>query len=360
VAPERPVVNPNDTLLGLDLEMHSELSGRILPYWAERAVDREAGGFFGYIGPDGKPDPAAPRASVLNSRILWTFSAAYRALQDPSLAVLARRAADVIGGQFADETHAGVYWTVDRSGQPVDDRKHIYAQAFAIYGLAEHFRATGWGASLLNAQALWLLVEACANDPEHGGYREAFTRDWQPLEDVRLGETDLNAPRSANTHLHLLEAYTNLYRAWRDPVLRERLRLLVELFLDRIMDPASGHLRLFFDECWTPRSQGVSYGHDIEASWLLTEAAAALGDEALTARATAASLLTAESVLREGLDPSGGVFFSTDGAGQVDTGKEWWTQAEAVVGFLNAYQKSQRLDFLEAARAPGSSSGPTC
>lgn len=342
-------MNPDDTLLCLELEMRSELLGRILPYWIERVVDRERGGFYGYIGPDGKPDPEAPRGVILNSRILWTFSAASHALHEPVLTALALRAAEVIGSQFADQTHGGVYWTVDRSGQPVDDRKHIYAQAFAIYGLAEHYRATGWGESLLNAQALWVLTESYARDPAGGGYREAFSRDWQPLDDARLGETDLNAPRSANTHLHLLEAYTTLLRAWPDPVLRDRLRFLVELFLDRIMDPATGHLRLFFDESWVPRSQGVSYGHDIEASWLLTDAAAALADEALSARTRQAALLTAESVMREALDPGGGVFYLADAAGQVDKGKEWWTQAEAVVGFLNAYQETGRADFLEAA-----------
>ena len=342
-------MNPSDTLLCLELGMRSELIGRILPFWAERVVDRERGGFFGYIGPDGKPDPDAPRGAVLNSRILWTFSAAYQALGDAPLAALARRAAEVIGNRFADQAHGGLYWSVDHSGQPVDDRKLVYAQAFAIYGLAEHHRATGSNESLVNAQALWLLLEAYAHDDARGGYGEAYSRDWQPLPDSRLGETDLNAPRSANTHLHLLEAYTTLLRVWPDPVLAARLRSLVELFLDRIIDQTTGHVRLFFDESWAPRSQGVSYGHDIETSWLLTEAAAALGDEGLTARARPAARLVAESVLREALDPGGGVFYQTDAAGQVDQGKEWWTQAESVVGFLNAYQETQRPDFLEAA-----------
>lgn len=343
-------MNANATLQQMEREMRSELTGRILPFWGGRVADRERGGFFGFIGPDGKPDPEAPRGAILNSRILWAFAAAFQALRDPGLAALARRAAEGIRNQFLDGTHGGVYWMVASSGGPVDDRKHIYAQAFAVYGLAEHFRATGEKESLADATALFRLIETHAYAGEGRGYREAFSRDWRALDDVRLGETDLNAPRSANTHLHLLEAYTTLLGAWPDPLLDSRLRSLVELFLDRIMDRTTGHLRPFFDESWVPCSRVVSYGHDIEASWLLTDAAAVLDDAALIARTRQAALLMAESVLKEGLDPMGGVFYTADPSGGVDKGKEWWTQAEAVVGFLNAYQETQRPDFLEAAR----------
>jgi mannobiose 2-epimerase len=343
-------VNADVNLQRMEREMRSELTGRILPFWSEQVVDRERGGFFGYIGPDGTADPEAPRGAILNSRILWTFSAASQALQDPALAGLAGRAARIIRKLFLDDTHGGAYWMVDPAGRPVDDRKHVYAQAFAIYGLAEHYRATGNAESLSDAKELFRLIEAHARDEGHGGYHEAFSREWRLLDDVRLGETDVNAPRSANTHLHLLEAYATLLRAWPDRALRSRLQHLVELFLDRIVDSATGHLRLFMDELWVPWSPGISYGHDIEASWLLTDAALVLGDAALSARATQAALLMAESTLREALDPVGGLFYQIDAAGNVDKGKEWWTQAEGVVGFLNAHQMTGRPDFREAAR----------
>jgi mannobiose 2-epimerase len=342
-------VNPGVTLRLLEREMRAELTERILPFWSERAVDRERGGFYGSVGPDGTPDAEAPRGAILNGRILWTFSAAFRALRDPALAALADRAAQVIRKRFLDRTHGGVYWMVDASGQPVDDRKHVYAQAFAVYGLAEHSRATGSLESLADAEVLFRLIETHARDDQHGGYREAFSRDWGPLEDVRLGETDLNAPRSANTHLHLLEAYTTLFRAWPAPVLGPRLRSLQELFVDRIVDRATGHLVPFFDESWTPCSWVASYGHDIEASWLLGDAATVLNDRDLSARTREAALLLAESALTEGLDPKGGVFYLADAGGNVDEGKEWWTQAESVVGFLNAYQETRRREFLKAA-----------
>jgi mannobiose 2-epimerase len=337
------------TVGALAREMQAELVGRILPYWSERAVDRAGGGFFGYIGPDGAPDLDAPRGAILNSRILWTFSAAFRFLRDPSLRAPADRAADVLRSQFLDPAHGGVVWAVNRSGRAVDDRKHIYAQAFAVYGLAEHYRATGAEESLRGATSLFRLIEAHAHDDARGGYQEAFSRDWMPLEDARLGETDLNAPRSANTHLHLLEAYTTLLRAWPDPPLASRLRSVVELFLDRIVNRASGHLWPFFDAAWTPRSEIVSYGHDIEASWLLSEATAVLDDPGLSARASQVALLLADAVFKEGLDPMGGVFYLADPAGSVDREKEWWTQAEAIVGFLNAYQQTGRSEFLAAA-----------
>jgi len=331
--------------------MRAELTERILPYWSGRAVDQAGGGFFGYIGPTGEPDPAAPRAANLMSRILWTFSAARRVLGDPSLSSLADRAADVLLTRFLDSANGGVYWTVDRSGRPVDDRKHIYAQAFAVYGLAEHYQATGREESLREARSLFRLVESRAHDAVCGGYREAFSRDWVPLEDARLGETDLNAPKSANTHLHLLEAYTALLRVWPDPGLASRLRALLELFLDRIVNPTSRHLRPFFDAAWTPRSEVVSFGHDIEASWLLGEAAAALQDPALSDRTERLTLALADAVLEDGLDPMGGVFYLADPAGAVDREKEWWTQAEAIIGFLHAYQRTERQDFLAAAWA---------
>jgi mannobiose 2-epimerase len=239
------------TVAALARELRSELVGRILPYWSERVVDRVGGGFFGFIGADGAPDPDAPRGAILNSRILWTFSAAHRALGDPSLCVLADRAADVLRSRFLDPTHGGVYWAVDRAGRAVDDRKLIYAQAFAVYGLAEHHRATGGEESLREATSLFRLIETHAHDATHGGYREAFSRDWVPLEDARLGDTDLNAP-GARTRISSTRGQRDAAAA-AAAALASRLRSLVELFLNRIVNRATGHLWPCFDEAWTPR-----------------------------------------------------------------------------------------------------------
>lgn len=337
------------TVEALERETRDELTRRILPWWSEHAVDREGGGFFGCIGPDGRPDAAAPRGGILNARILWAFSAAYRALGDEPLRALADRAAGVIRERFLDPEHGGLHWSVDARGTPVDDRKHIYAQAFGVYALAEHHRATGSEKSLGAAIDLFRLIEEHGHDATHGGYLEAFDRRWRPLADRRLGATDLNAPKSENTHLHLLEACTTLLRAWRDPLLETRLRELVGLFTDRIVDRGSGHVLLFFDRDWTPLSRTVSFGHDIETSWLLEDAADAMGDAAVEVGARPVSLLLADTVLREGLDPDGGVFYEVAPDGTVDEAKEWWTQAESVVGFLAAYQATDRPELLAAA-----------
>jgi mannobiose 2-epimerase len=332
-------------------EMRAELTDRILPFWMNDAVDRRRGGVVGLVSEDGTRDENAPKGCILHARLLWTLSAAHRTLGGEPLRAAAERSAVYFSAQFVDPTFGGVFWMVDADGRPLDERKHVYAQAFAIYALAEHFRASGDERSRLAAIAIFRLVEAHARDAEHGGYEEAVSRGWTLLDDVRLSDVDANERRSMNTHLHLLEAYTTLHQVWPDERLRARLRSLVDLFLDRIIAPDGGHVVGFFTADWQPRSSRISFGHDIETSWLLAEAAHALGDDATTARVRAAAARIAESVLADGVDREhGGIFYERDD-GRLDTDKEWWPQAEAVVGFLDAYQDSGRSDFLDAALA---------
>ncbi len=341
--------SPALRLLAQDLQR--ELTEGILPYWLRHTIDERHGGFVGLITGDELVVEDAAKGSILNARILWTFSAAYRALGHSEYAAVADRAAIYIQDHFLDPVHGGVYWMVGADGTPQDARKHVYAQAFAIYGFSEHARATACARSLANAVALYGLIEAHAADRVHGGYQEAFSRDWVPLEDVRLSDVDADERKSMNTHLHVLEAYTNLYRIWPDPELLARLRALIELFLARIVDPATVHLLPFFDDAWAPRSRMVSFGHDIEASWLLLEAADAVGDPALRQRVRQTSLAIAEAVLQQGVDPEGGLFYEVSPGGPLETHKEWWPQAEAIVGFVNAHQETGREDFLQAAQA---------
>lgn len=333
----------------LAAEARHEL-GRILRYWLDNAVDPR-GGFIGFIDADGTPDPGAPRGAILTSRILWTFAAAYRRLGEAELRVMADRALNEVLGRFRDPEHGGVYWLIGPDGRPVDDRKHVYAQAFAVYALAEHHRATGHESSLEEAIGLFRLIEEHASDPGHGGYLESFDRDWRPRDDDRLSDVDLAVPRSENAHLHLLEAYTTLVHAWRDPAVIDRLRALTLVFLDRIVDREAGHTRPFFDRYWTARSTVVSFGHDIETAWLLRAAARALGEPGFSDRTTEVALRLAGSVLEDGLDPAGGVYYEVSESGVVDRDKEWWTQAEAVVGFIDAYQATGRAEFLAAAQS---------
>jgi mannobiose 2-epimerase len=336
-------------LLRLRDAMQRDLRTNILPFWLERVLD-ERSGFRGFIGEDGRADEAAPLGGVLCARLLWTFSAAFRRTGDPAH----RRAADHfhawLTGPFRDARHGGVYWMIGPDGAPVADRKQTYALAFALYGLAEHHAATGRAESLDEALETFRLIERYAADPAHGGYFEARARDWSALDDVRLSGKDQNAPKSMNTHLHLMEAYAALVRAGGGAAVRERLRAIVRLHLDRILNPATSHLVLFFDERFSPVSRAVSYGHDIETSWLLVEAAEDAGDPALLDRARAAALAMARVALREGVDREhGGLFAERGEDGRLDDEKHWWMQAEAVVGFLNGLELSRDTTFLDAA-----------
>ena len=339
-----------DRLSGLGLAAEKELREGILPFWAIRAVDRYQGGFFGRIAEDGRPDPGAGKGGVLNARILWTFSVALRRWPDPLYRSLADRAFGYLLEHFWDSEHSGLFWEVDNGGRMLQGRKQTYGQAFGIYALAEYFRATGVQEAIDYAERLFEDVEARALDPVSGGYWEARGRDWNPIDDIRLSAIDLNAPFSMNTHLHLLEAYTGLVRASDGPRHRERLRALLEIMLGRIIDAETGHLILFHDEHWRPMSGVVSYGHEIETSWLLCEAADALADASLSARADAAALRLADGVMKRGYDASnGGIFNEESPDGRLDTDKHWWVQAEGVVGLLNAYELSGRSEFFDAA-----------
>ena len=332
-------------------QIEAELRGNILPFWSEKTLDHENGGFYGALTNDLRIENDVPRSAVLTARILWTFSAAYRRYGDPVYRQTAQRAYDYITRHFVDKDHSGVYWTVDRHGKPVDDRKHIYAQAFTLYGLAEYYRAAGEPAALALAQDLFHLVDLHSYDPVHGGNIECLSRTWGALDDMRLSPRDVNSRKSMNTLLHLMEAYTNLLRVWPDPLLKARQRGLIELFLDHIIDPATHHQRLFFDDAWNWRhlSEVVSYGHDIETSWLLLEAAEQQGDPDLLARAQAEAVVMAETVYRQALEPDGSVVYESAGHGAEASQKHWWVHAEAVVGFYNAYQLSGRQQFADAA-----------
>lgn len=325
-----------------------ELEGNILPFWPLRVKD-PAGGFFGAVGSDLSVHGDAPRASVLNTRILWTYATAARAIS-PEWQTTADWAFTYIRDKFWDWNEGGLFWQLDASGAPLSGRKQTYAQAFGIYGLAEYFRLTANQEALTLAKQLYVLIERHAFDAKEGGYREARGQHWEALDDVRLSDKDLNSPKSMNTHLHVLEGYTNLLRVWPDEGLKEKQKALLTIMMDRIVDEGSGHFRLFFDESWHSLLDHVSFGHDIEGSWLLYEAAEVLDDPALLARAKNIAIHMARVALAQGLDGDGSMLFEADGAGKIlDAKKHWWVQAEAVVGFYNAYQLTGEEAFREAA-----------
>jgi len=327
-----------------------ELNDHLLPFWLDHAADTAHGGFIGQMANDGTVDPEASKGLILNARLLWTFSAAYRFSEDPRCRDMAERAGDYLERCFWDTAHGGAFWRLDFEGNVLDDKKKIYGQAFYIYALAEQYQAFGTGAALEHARQLFNLIEIHSRDRKDGGYIEVCNRDWSAAEDSRLSDKDMDAKKSMNNHLHLLEAYTNLYRIWPDATLRERLTELIDLFDRRIAAPETGHLHHFFDAAWQPQSADYTFGHDIEASWLLCEAAEVLGDPELTSRAQRLALRLAQVTLAEGLDRDGGLCYAGQAGRITDPNREWWPQAEAVIGFLNAYTLSDDRAFLEAAQ----------
>lgn len=331
----------------LKQEMSSELD-HILRFWMDHTVDPVHGGFHGRVECNLTADPASPKGLVLNARILWTFSRAYRQNPDPRFLAMAERAMAYIEQYFRDPEYGGYYWLVDALGQPLQTKKQTYGHAFYLYGVAEYIQATGSTEHLPLARELYDLVEK-AFDPVHSGYVEAFARNWTEEGDLRLGEHDQNDKKSMNTHLHVLEAYTQYYRVHPTPALEERLRRVITDTLERIIDPDTGHFRLFFDEDWNVKSDLVSYGHDIEGSWLLVEAAHVLGDAALTERVNRAALQMADAAMDRGMDRDGGMMWDGNAEGILDSDKHWWVQAEAVVGLVNAWQMTGGSKYWEAA-----------
>ena len=349
------------------LEMQDVLENNILPFWLEKMQDNENGGFYGRIDGSGVLHPDAEKGAILNARILWTFSAAYRVLEKGELLEAATRAKDYLVDHFIDPEYGGVYWSVDYKGEPLDTKKQFYAIAFAIYGLSEYARATGDREALEYALDLYDCIEEHAFDDEQNGYIEACTREWGKIGDMRLSELDANYPKSQNTHLHIMEAYANLLRCLKEMRAQEQcdyvpaigsvlpvgisvpletmvsvegaLRNIISIFIDKILNPETNHLDLFFDMDWT-RGAGhlESYGHDIECSWLLHEAALVLGDENLLEKVENVVQKVAKAS-EKGLREDGSMIHEANlDTGHVDDDLHWWVQAENVVGWFNVWQ----------------------
>ncbi|MBO7069339.1 MAG: AGE family epimerase/isomerase [Bacteroidaceae bacterium] len=334
----------NETLLHtLCREVRECLTQNILSFWWDNMLDTERGGWYGQMTGEGRIEKNAPRGAILYARLLWTFSAAYRVLGDSAYINAARLTKDYILEHFIDKEYGGTFWSVTADGQPLDTKKQFYAQGFMLYGFSEYARATGDEEAMRIAVHLFDIIESRAWDHDYGGYIEACARDWQPIADMRLSDKDENYPKSQNTHLHIIEPYTNLLRAMREArinndELRMKVKDIIEIFCTHILNPKTHHLDLFFDMNWTRRSTTESYGHDIECSWLLHEAALVLGDKAV--------LNKVEPIVRDvalasekGLQPDGSMIYEGEPDGShFDCDRHWWVQAEAVVGFFNLYQ----------------------
>ncbi len=339
----------SSTLIKKDL--NRVLNQNILAYWLG-LQDQSHGGFYCYADFNGNIDTRHNKSVLLHTRILWSFSSAYRVFKESRYLTAARHCFDFLVNHAVDTRFGGIYWMLDEFGEVVDSQKHVYNQGFAIYALAEFYRASGEGAALELAWDLFRQMESAAYDNRFGGYIEAFDRQWNPIANHLVCDTteELLADKSMNTHLHILEAYTNLHRAQATEAVENRIQDLLILFKEKIIN-ASLHFGLFFNRDWTCISKDVSYGHDIEGTWLLDDAAHCLNDRQLAKEIYALTSRMAEVTLREGRDQDGAVFNEMRHGSLVDTDRIWWVQAEAMVGFYNAHQKQPGNGFLRASEA---------
>lgn len=346
----RKIDKPDDPKLRMEQlknEVYINLTKSILPYWSTYMVDNKNGGFYGRINANNQAFPNEDKGGILNARILWTYSSAYRILKDTAYLRLAKRSKEYIMAHFIDKENGGAYRSVRANGQPSDTRKQTYTQSFFIYGLAEYYRATGDKEALKTAKEIFESFEKYARDKESDGYFEVFTRDWHRTHNMLIGEKTINDEKSMNTHLHIMEAYTNLYRVWPDKRVGDRLKSLVEIFLDKIIDPKTSHLICFMDKNWKRTSTIDSYGHDIESSWLLFEASSLIGDPALLTKVKDMSIKIANAAA-EGLQPDGSLIYEKDlSTGRKNSERSWWPQAETIVGYLNAYQMTGNEEYLD-------------
>lgn len=331
-------------------DLRNHLTRKILPFW-EKLMDPVHGGFYGYMDKDLHVNPDAHKGCILNSRILWTFSTATRVLGDDRWLIPARQAYDFLP-HFEDQVNGGVFWSVSAQGQPLDTTKHTYCQAFTIYGLAAYYRATGEQAALDKALALFDVIERKCRD--EGGYLEAGCADFSPAGNEKLSDNPVLmargqvAQRTMNTLLHVLEAYAELYRASRSEAVRLAGVRCLEQFLHVLYNEPAHRLEVFFDRDYHSLLDMQSYGHDIEASWLMWDAAVTLLPEEQRAPYQAMCLNLAQAVCERAFTPNG--LENEVVEGQVEHTLIWWVQAETVLGFANAWALTGDTVWAERTR----------
>ncbi len=327
-------------------EMKYELENHLIPFWSS-LKDEQNGGYYGYMDYDLRLNRSAEKGCIQNSRIVWFFSEAYRLLGDLKCLDCAKHGYEFFRDYCLDREYGGVFWSLACDGKILDATKHTYNQAFAIYALSAYSRASGDPQPLEFAAELYELIESRMRDP--GGYEEAFDREFRPVSNEKLSENGVLAERTMNTLLHVMEAYTEFYRATGRADVRQSLHEILEIFLSKVYDPKKGRLGVFFDREYHSLIDLYSYGHDIEAAWLADRAAEVLAEPRWTHRVCAVTQMLEEHVYREAFDGHSLPVECENGA--VNARRVWWVQAEAVNGFVNAWQKQpQRKEYLEAAK----------
>lgn len=325
-------------------EIKEHLVNDLIPFW-QGLKDEENGGFYGYLSYDLKLDKKAVKGCILNGRILWFFSNAYMVLGDPSLLESAAYAYQFLKEHCVDDEFGGVFWSLTYDGKPEDTTKHTYNQAFSIYALASYYDASKNPEALEIAWKLYDLVESKCKDEY--GYLEAFTRSFEPEENDKLSENGVIAEKTMNTLLHVFEAYTELYRVTKEEKVAKQIRFMMDIIKDKVFNKEIGRQEVFFDRTWNTLIDLYSYGHDIETAWLVDRGLEVLDDEAYTNMLSPITKIITENIYNRAYIDHSLVNESENGV--VDTTRVWWVQAEAVVGFLNGYQKQGDKKFLDAS-----------
>jgi len=337
-------------LLDLKNAMETEIQN-LLGFWEKHVFCKGSDKvFYGKVDGDLIPYERANKHVVLAARLVWTFSVAYRILGGENYKELARRVYDYFTLHFIDGEYGGVFWELNAGGVPLDVRKCTYGQAFAIYALSEYYRTFNDQSALDEAIRIYSYLQTNAYDREHKGYYEILMQDWkfEPTEQVG----DVNPYRAAckimNTNLHMLEAYTSLYKVWKDQKLKEKLKEQIQVMTEKILNRTNWHYMLYFDRCWNSITDDISYGHDIEGSWLLWEAAECIGDEEVCSFVKPITIKMAEAVFNEGWHEAGGIIYESRPDGEIKKHRSWWVQSEAVVGFFNAWQLTGDCKYIDA------------
>ncbi len=328
-------------------EIKDQLVSSIIPFW-KNLRDDEFGGYYGYMGYNLKLDKKAEKGCILNSRITWFFSNAYTLLKDESLLKEADHGYAFLKDHCIDKENGGIYWSMNYDGTPLDTTKHTYNQAFCIYALSSYYEASGKKEALDLAKQLFHMIEEKCTDDQ--GYLEAFTRDFQPESNEKLSENGVLAEKTMNTLLHVLEAYTELYRVSKDEQVKEKLKWIMDVFADKVYNPKLKRQEVFFDKNYNSIIDLHSYGHDIETAWLMDRSLEILDDDAYTNRLSPITKALTENIYKVAFD--GHSLSNECDKGVVDTNRVWWVQAETVIGFLNGYEKDpSKTEYKEAAEA---------
>lgn len=325
-------------------EVKKHLTENILPFW-QGLKDNEYGGYYGYMDYDLSLDKKAVKGCILNSRILWFFSNAYLTLKDESILAYAKHSFDFLKQYCIDNKHGGVYWSVTYDGKPYETIKHTYNQAFAIYALSSYYRVSKDKIAIDMALQLFRMIESVCKDDK--GYIEAFTEDFEPIDNEKLSENGVIASRTMNTLLHVLEAYTELYDVTKRNDVADCIREILDTFFEKVYNTGKERLEVFFDDEWNSLIDLHSFGHDIEAAWLIDRGCDVLGDAAFTDKLRPITKKLEQCVFNKAYYNHSLANESENDA--IDTTRVWWVQAEAMVGYMNAYQKDpEKTEYLQA------------